>query len=249
MSRPLSVNVYVLFLHYFGGSAKTWDAVINALPGRDTIAITQRGWGESARLGGPYGLHQFADDVEAILEQLDLSQVVLVGHSMGGKVAQIVAGRGTATLTGLILVAPAPPVPPQHVTSQYRQQISHAYDNAESIRYARDHVLTYRQLPDDLAAQVLADSAASADDAGRLYWPVQGIAEDISAYAHRIAVPTLVVAGEHDQVEPPHVLVENLLPHIPTATMVTIPDVGHLIPVESPAELAAAIASHPSPAR
>ena len=67
----------LLFLHYFGGSAKTWDAVINALPGRDTVAITQRGWGESARLGGPYGLHQFADDVEAILEQLDLSQVVL----------------------------------------------------------------------------------------------------------------------------------------------------------------------------
>ena len=55
--------------------------------------------------------------------------------------------------------------------------------------------------------------------------------------------------GEHDQVEPPRVLVENLLPHIPTATMMTIPDVGHLIPVESPAELAAAIASHPSPAR
>jgi pimeloyl-ACP methyl ester carboxylesterase len=144
-----------------GGSAKTWDHVLNALPERDTVAITQRGWGESAHLGGPYGLQQFADDVEAILDQLDLSQVVLVGHSMGGKVAQIVAGRGTPALTGLILVAPAPPVPPPHITSQYREQISHAYDNAESIRYARDHVLTYRQLPEDLAAQVLADSAAS----------------------------------------------------------------------------------------
>jgi hypothetical protein len=41
----------------------------------------------------------------------------------------------------------------------------------------------------------LADSAASADNAARLYWPVQGIAEDISAYAHRITVPALVVAG------------------------------------------------------
>jgi pimeloyl-ACP methyl ester carboxylesterase len=76
--------------------------------------ITQRGWGESAGLGGPYGLQQLADDVEAILEQLDLSEVALVGHSMGGKVAQIVAGRDAPTLTGLILVAPAPPVPPQH---------------------------------------------------------------------------------------------------------------------------------------
>ena len=113
----------LLFLHNWGGSAKTWDAVVNALPEQDTAASTQRGWGESARLGGPYGLQQSADDVEAILEQLDLSEVVLVGYSMGGKVAQIVAGRGAPTLTGLILVAPAPPVPPQHITSQYRQQL------------------------------------------------------------------------------------------------------------------------------
>jgi pimeloyl-ACP methyl ester carboxylesterase len=77
-------------------------------------------------------VQQFADDVEAILDQLDLNEVVLVGHSMGGKVAQIVAGRGTPTLTGLILVAPAPPVSSQHITSQ----LCHAYDDAESIRYA-----------------------------------------------------------------------------------------------------------------
>jgi pimeloyl-ACP methyl ester carboxylesterase len=113
----------LLFLHYWGGSAKTWDAVINALPERDTVAITQRGWGESARLGGPYGLQQFADDVETIIDRLDLSEVVPVGHSTGGKVAQIMAGRGTPTLTRLILVAPAPPVPPQHITSKYRQQL------------------------------------------------------------------------------------------------------------------------------
>ena len=103
--------------------------------------------------------------------------------------------------------------------------------------------MAHRRSPAD------SDSSASADAAARLYWPVQGIAEDISAYAHRITVPALVVAGEHDQVEPPHVLVENLLPHIPSATMVTIPDVGHLLPVESPAELAAAIASRLTPAR
>jgi hypothetical protein len=43
----------LLFLHYMGGSAKTWDHVLNALPERGTVAITQRGWGESAHLGGP----------------------------------------------------------------------------------------------------------------------------------------------------------------------------------------------------
>jgi len=79
-------------------------------------------------------------------------------------------------------------------------------------------------------------------------WPA-GHAEDVSAYAHQITAPTLVIAGEHDQVEPAHVLVENLLPHIPGATMVTIPDVGHLLPLESPGELAAAILPHLGPAR
>jgi pimeloyl-ACP methyl ester carboxylesterase len=49
-----------------------------------------------------------ADDVESVLGALDLRRYMLVGHSMAGKVTQIVAARRPGGLGGLLLVAPAP---------------------------------------------------------------------------------------------------------------------------------------------
>ena len=61
---------------------------------------------------------------------------------------------------------------------------------------------------------------------------------DITAVASAIEVPVLVLAGEHDQVEPPKVLEANLLPVIPGARMTVIADTGHLLPLEVPGPVA-----------
>jgi pimeloyl-ACP methyl ester carboxylesterase len=73
------------------------------------IALDHRGWGESVAKDGRYDLGAMANDVEAVVRSLDLERSVLVGHSIGGKVAQIVAKRRPKSLEGLVLVAPAPP--------------------------------------------------------------------------------------------------------------------------------------------
>jgi pimeloyl-ACP methyl ester carboxylesterase len=86
--------------------------VIDRVDGRARcVAVNQRGWGESHATDGRYDLAAMADDVQAIVAALSLQRYVLVGHSMGGKVAQIVATRRPASLLGLVLVAPAPPTP------------------------------------------------------------------------------------------------------------------------------------------
>jgi pimeloyl-ACP methyl ester carboxylesterase len=100
------------FLHYWGGSARTWQGVIRRLEGQARcVALDQRGWGESVAKDGRYDLGVMADDVEAVVRSLDLRRFVLVGHAMGGKVAQVVAARRPKGLEGLVLVAPAPPTP------------------------------------------------------------------------------------------------------------------------------------------
>jgi pimeloyl-ACP methyl ester carboxylesterase len=48
-------------------------------------------------------------------------------------------------------------------------------------------------------------------------------------------------AAEHDVVEPPQVLREHLLPHIPHATLLTLPGSGHLLPLEAPGAVASAL--------
>jgi pimeloyl-ACP methyl ester carboxylesterase len=227
----------LVFLHYWGGSSRTWQPVIDRLPGRATLTIDARGWGRSRELPGPYSLAQLAQDTLDVMADAGLTDYVLVGHSMGGKVAQLVAARRPAGLTGLVLVGSGPARPAAFITPEYQQGLAHAYDSAETVAGARDAILTAHPLGDDIRAQIVADSLAGAPEA-RLEWPLHGIAEDITDDARAIDVPVVVVAGEHDRVEPPEVLRENLLPYLAKAEMQVIAGTGHLMPLEVPEDLA-----------
>jgi pimeloyl-ACP methyl ester carboxylesterase len=231
----------LVFLHYWGGSARTWEPVIARLAGRSTLSLDFRGWGRSGALPGPYTLEQFADDVTDVINQCGLTDYVLVGHSMGGKVAQLIASRNPDGLSRLVLVGSGPAHPADVITPDYQARLSHAYDNAESVSGVRDHVLTATALDQALKTQVVEDSLAGGLPA-REEWPLRGIAQDITAEARRIEVPTLVLAGEHDQVEPIDVLKNNLVPYIADASFAVIEGSGHLIPLEAPARLAGVIA-------
>ncbi|MFI0737452.1 alpha/beta fold hydrolase [Streptomyces sp. NPDC021100] len=231
----------LVFVHYWGGSADTWDGVIARLPsGQATVRFDQRGWGTSRPLPGPYRLDRLADDLARVLAACGAGPYVLVGHSMGAKVSQLLAARGPAGLAGLVLVAPAPPEPPVTVTEEYRRGLSHAYDSPAAVRHALDHVLTATPLPGPVRDTAVRDSLAAGPEARR-EWPLRGIAEDITGAVRRITVPMTVLTAENDVVEPPRVLREFLLPHIPHATLTTVPDAGHLLPLERPGAVAAAI--------
>ncbi|MEU2058535.1 alpha/beta fold hydrolase [Streptomyces bungoensis] len=230
----------LVFLHYWGGSARTWDFVVDRLTGRDVLTVDFRGWSRSSGLPGPYTLGQLADDTLAVLADAGVTDYVLVGHSMGGKVAQLVAATRPVGLRGIVLVASGPAKPAAQITPEYREALSHAYDSDESTAGARDHVLTASELPASVKAQIATDSRAGAD-AARTEWPLRGIAEDITAHTRTVRVPALVVAGENDQVEPVDVLRDNLVPYLSQADFTVIPHTGHLIPLEAPADLVDAI--------
>ena len=231
----------LVFLHYWGGSARTWTLVTDRLADRDVLTMDFRGWGRSRGLPGPYTLSQLAADTLSVLDDAGAGDYVLVGHSMGGKVAQLVAGTRPAGLRGLILVGSGPARAGAQITTQYREQLSHAYDSEESTAAARDNVLTEQALSDELKAQIVTDSRSSAD-AARTEWPLRGIAQDISERTQLVDVPTLVIAGENDHVEPLEILQQNLIPYLmPGAQLLVIPSTGHLIPLEAPTELANAI--------
>ncbi|HEY0932419.1 MAG TPA: alpha/beta hydrolase, partial [Trebonia sp.] len=159
---------------------------------------------------------------------------------MGGKVAQLVAATRPTRLRGMVLVGPGPAKPAAEITAEYREFLSHAYDTEESAAAARDTVLTATDLSARIKEQIGTDSRAGAE-AARTEWPLRGIAEDITEHARMISVPALIIAGEHDRVEPVEVLRQNLLPYLPRAEFAVIPNTGHLIPLEAPAELVDAI--------
>ncbi|MEU4657665.1 alpha/beta hydrolase [Streptomyces sp. NPDC023723] len=232
----------LVFVHYWGGSADTWTGVLDHLPpGQATVRYDQRGWGTSRALPGPYHLDRLADDLARVVETCVPGPYVLVGHSMGGKASLLLAARRPAGPAGLVLVAPAPPQPPAAVTEEYRQGLAHAYDSPETVAHALDQVLTATPLSGTVRATAVRDSLAAAGDEARLEWPLRGIARDITSAARDIDIPVAVLAGERDVVEPPHVLRDHLLPHLPGATLTTVPAVGHLLPLEAPGAVAAAL--------
>lgn len=233
----------LLLLHYWGGSGRTWDPMLAQLdPLLPVASYDHRGWGRSATLPGPFDLAQLADDAAAVVRTLG-TDVVLVGHSMGGKVAQLVAAERPAALTGLVLVAPAPPEPPVAVTRQFQEQLAHAYDNRDTVAAALDSVLTAVPLVGRQRAAAIEDGLSVAA-AARTEWPLRGIAENITTAAKRISVGTTVIAGSRDVVEPVDVLRRHLVPFISNSRLHVIDGPGHLIPLEAPETLADLLAHH-----
>lgn len=237
----------LLLLHYFGGSARSWDRLVARLgPSRRCLAADMRGFGDN-RAGGPYGVDTYADDAAALAA--GLGRFVLVGHSMGGKVATALAARRPPGLAGLVLVAPSPPCP-EPMTDAAREALRASFGSPEgAARTARAISARASDGPGfDPAVfdRIVADHLRAARPAWDA-WLDAGSREDITAAAGRVAVPVLVVAGAEDAALGPEVQRRLTLPrlpggsHPPGARMETVPGSRHLVPLDAPDALAGLI--------
>lgn len=230
----------LVFLHYWGGSSRTWDDVIAALPNvYRSVAPDHRGWGDSDKPADHYALADLADDAQRVIDALGLRRFVLIGHSMGGKVAQLLAARRPQGLAGLVLVAPSPPVP-LALPPEALAAMEGAYVSRESVEATIDGMLCAKRLSPANRERVIEDSLRGSLEA-KAAWPRHASQEDISRDVASIDVPTMVIAGERDRVDSVATLRDELLPRIPHAQMHVLPETGHLSPLESPDQVAALI--------
>jgi N-formylmaleamate deformylase len=97
----------VVLLHGLMGSGACWTPLARALEGEfDVVMPDARGHGDSSTPHHGYRYDDLADDVVGLIGSLGLSRPVLLGHSMGGMTAAVVASRGAGILRGLVLVDP-----------------------------------------------------------------------------------------------------------------------------------------------
>ncbi len=220
----------LVFLHYFGGSSRTWGPVMGLLAGGShCLAPDARGWGDSDAPPTGYTLAEMADDVAGLVAALGLTQYTLVGHSMGGKAAQVLAARCPPGLERLLLVAPSP-LSPEPMTEEARAKMRAAWGDEDA---ARETLKTIAKLPLGRAVEetVIADNLRASRVAWEA-WADGGSREDLSALAARIEVPTHVLVGEADPVLPPDVLRGAVVGRIAGATLTVTPGAGHLLPLE-----------------
>lgn len=97
----------LILLHGLTGNGICWTPVTKALTLEyDVIMPDARGHGKSSVPNTGYRYEDFAKDVEELIASLGLSFPIIIGHSMGGMTAALVASRKKALLGGLILADP-----------------------------------------------------------------------------------------------------------------------------------------------
>jgi non-heme chloroperoxidase len=102
----------VVFIHGWALGADMWEYQMPYLAGKGLrcVAYDKRGCGRSSQPWGGYDFDTFADDLAAVIEQLDLREVTLVGHSMGcGDITRYLSRHGTDRVARAALVAPTTP--------------------------------------------------------------------------------------------------------------------------------------------
>ena len=93
----------LVFLHGWGGDREYWKNQVEALAGEyRVVAIDQAGFGESGRNRKVWTADALAGDVAAVVKELGLKRVILVGHSMGGPVALLAAKRMPGTVVAVV---------------------------------------------------------------------------------------------------------------------------------------------------
>ena len=250
-------------MHFLGGSGREWDEVIAAL-GDDfrTVAVDMPGFGGSAAVPG-YSVEQMADAVQELLGNLKLARYVLVGHSMSGKVAAVVArrfadrgksaasdGRGSSSgnihaerldgLEGVILIAPSPPSP-EPIPDEKRSGMLAALGEEKHGDRARARAYITKNEERDILPAVLdraVDEVMRMNRAAWAAWLEHGSKEDWAERVGVLTLPALVVAGEKDRSLGPEQQRSFTMHHFSRAELRVVAGCSHLVPMERPDELA-----------
>ena len=209
----------LLFLHGTGCDASDWIPVTKRLARNQRwIALDFRGHGQSSVPTQPFTLNSLAEDVEHFASHLNLHELVVVGHSLGGMVAMEVARRSSC-VGGLVLLE--------------------GWTSLSSAGSAFDTGRFYGSLSQAMIAQIQRKAEATRNRFQAEIW--HGFWESVKnfdayAYLQHARIPILEVfggMGRNDLTEEKLRIPSNL--HI---QWVWVPNAGHYLPHECPTEVA-----------
>ena len=223
-----------VFLHYFGGSGESWAGVIDGLgPQPRSIAPDLRGFGETEAPASGYTIDDYADDIAGLIGALGLADYVLVGHSMGGKIALALAARRPCGLSALVLVAPSPPTPEPMKEAERTRQLETHGQRAAALQTIEK--IVHHKLPPALLERAVQDNLRSSAAAWRA-WLEEGSREDISGRMDAVEAPVTVLVGRNDGIMPRELLQREVADRV-GGTLVVASNAGHLLPLETPQAL------------
>jgi rifampin ADP-ribosylating transferase len=227
----------VLLLHAWGESLGCFDRLLPVLPRTiHALAMDQRGHGDADKPAKGYALLDFAEDVEAFMDAVELSSAVLLGSSSGGYVAQQVAISSPVRVAGVVLVGS-----PRSLLGRppFADEVDRLTDPVDRgwVKASLEWFPTFHDIPqwflDDrvedgvrMPAHVWRDALAGLSTARP---PTE---------TGTITATTLIIWGGRDELLPWEDQ-ESLSAAIPGSRVVVYADTGHLVLWEQPERVAA----------
>ncbi|HZD66628.1 MAG TPA: alpha/beta hydrolase [Acidimicrobiales bacterium] len=246
--RPL-VLVHGITLH-----AGVWAPQLHTLADRyRVVALDVRGHGQSTPGNGGFGRAQAARDLATVLEELDLSGSVLVGHSMGGMILmqlcaehpEVVAGR----VGGLVFMDTAAALLPPKLVSLAAglgKGAARLGGDRPTVkldgRGSRDRLwlmsrLTFGSSPPTVAVDQVRDMLGGVPLSTLVPTALDLVQHDARRALARTATPSLVLVGSRDLLTPPRAA-RRTAATLPRATLHVVEGAGHELMAERPEEVA-----------
>jgi 3-oxoadipate enol-lactonase len=238
----------LLLVHGFTGAKEDFTPWLDRLAGLGWHAVAPdlRGHGASSKPAeeSAYSFEVLADDVRGLADALRWDRFVLLGHSMGGMIAQFVARTAASRLAGLILMdtthGPLENLDPDLIQAAVSIARDHGIDALADIMTEQEGPLTTpahrRLLAEQAGYAEFNDQKLRATSPG-LYAamaPLFPVAADRLDSLHQLpaALPVLVIAGEQDK--PFLGPSERMVAAVGCGSLAIIPDAGHSPQFENP---------------
>ena len=239
----------LLLIAGVGYGAWFWHKLVQELKDDfQVIVFDNRGSGQSDQPDGPYSVPMMAADTAGLLDALELKDAIVMGHSLGGFIAQELAVSRPELIGKLILastnhggmqVVPITPEAMEVLTNREGDPVElvkrgieiacapgFGDKHPEVVKELMDYRFTNPVPPSQYQAQVAAGAGTA------VYTP-----DLVEQRLGSIQVPTLILFGEHDRVVPPG-NAELMAGKIPDARVEIIPNTGHIFPIEDPSAAA-----------
>jgi pimeloyl-ACP methyl ester carboxylesterase len=200
--------------------------------GHHVIALDMRGHGDSAwSPEGAYLVQDYVKDLDALVAQLRLRRVTLLGNSTGGRVAQVFAGLHPELVERLV-VEDVGPERPQNIADAFARRVAQEANGwASEDELVQQLSAANRRTPEPLL-RTYAHFGVKPRADGRLVWKrdpnlVKGFVEtELWESVSRIKSPVLYVIGGGSRIVPPETQ-QRLKDTLPNCRIVVMPGLGH----------------------
>ncbi len=243
VERGSPSGIPVLLVHAIADSRRAFEPLMGHLPGSiHAFAMSQRGHGDSSTPETDYRPHDFASDLLAFMNELDLRAAVIAGGSSGGVVARRFAIDHPDRTIGLVLLgSPLALGDKPGVREMWESTFSTLTDPIDPAMVREFAEMTAPSVPHDLFEIILEENLKPSALAWRE--TMRGLIEDDSARElDGIAAPTLVVWGDQDSILSRSDQ-EAMTAAIPDARLIVYEGAGHAFYWENPERVAADIAT------